>query len=84
MSMMEPFIPHPDHDDETIAAADPGAGAPDAAPGFGVGGEESDVRPGGEATPVSDAAAGPDGDVPFRTPDPDDVGATAAGTSTGT
>ncbi|WP_454048751.1 hypothetical protein [Cellulomonas sp. Marseille-Q8402] len=41
MSTAEPFMPHPDHD-ETIAAADPGPGAPDTAPGFGVGGEEPD------------------------------------------
>nr|WP_297427271.1 hypothetical protein [uncultured Actinotalea sp.] len=32
MSMMEPFIPHP-KDEETVAAADPGAGAPAQADG---------------------------------------------------
>ncbi|WP_431837183.1 hypothetical protein [Cellulomonas sp. Y8] len=44
MSQAEPFLPHPDHDQE-IAAADPGAGAPDTAPGFGVEGEEPGAHP---------------------------------------
>jgi hypothetical protein len=35
MSMMEPFIPHP-KDEETVAAADPGAGAPAQADGVGT------------------------------------------------
>lgn len=35
MSMMEPFIPRP-KDEETVAAADPGAGAPAQADGVGT------------------------------------------------
>jgi hypothetical protein len=70
--MMEPFLPHPPHDEE-IAAADAGAGAPEPAPGFGIGGEEPD-RPAAEDDPAEGSAA-PD-DVPFRTPDPDEVGRT--------
>ncbi|WP_225754278.1 hypothetical protein [Actinotalea sp. Marseille-Q4924] len=35
MSMMEPFVPHP-KDEETVAAADPGAGAPARADGVGT------------------------------------------------
>ena len=60
MSTAEPFMPHPDHD-ETIAAADPGQGAPDTAPGFGVGGEDPDAAEDADATP-------------FRTPDGSSVG----------
>ncbi|MFH5823626.1 hypothetical protein [Georgenia sp. AZ-5] len=43
MSMAQPFQPnlHPDRD--SVPAADLGQGAPDAAPGFGIGGEEPDV-----------------------------------------
>jgi hypothetical protein len=63
MSISEPFMPHPDHD-ETIAAADPGQGAPDTAPGFGVGGEDPDTGEGSEAPDAADQA-----DTPFRTPD---------------
>ncbi|MGY2129462.1 hypothetical protein [Blastococcus sp. SYSU DS0617] len=66
---MEPNLGTPD---EGIPAADPGAGAPPTAEGFGVGGEEPD-RP--EETP-SDAAEESESpeDPPFRTPDPDEVG----------
>lgn len=35
MSMMEPFVPHP-KDEETVAAADPGQGAPARADGVGT------------------------------------------------
>ncbi|RZS82752.1 hypothetical protein EV189_3147 [Motilibacter rhizosphaerae] len=42
MSTIEPFVPHPDRDEE-VAAADPGAGAPETAPGFGVEGEQRDT-----------------------------------------
>jgi len=76
MSMMESFMPHPERD-ETIAAADPGNGAPAPAPGFGIEGEDPDRAQSQEqdqeeaqAGPVADA---PDDDVPFRTPDPRDV-----------
>jgi hypothetical protein len=39
-----PFEPHDDHDQE-VAAADPGRGAPEQAPGFGVENEEPDEVP---------------------------------------
>ncbi|MDT0165004.1 hypothetical protein Q9R32_05490 [Actinotalea sp. AC32] len=35
MAMMEPFVPHPPTE-ETVAAADAGAGAPDPADGTGT------------------------------------------------
>jgi hypothetical protein len=38
MSMMEPFMPHPDTE-ETVAAADAGQGAPTSAEGTGVAAE---------------------------------------------
>ena len=67
-----------------IPAADPGAGAPEPAPGFGIGGEEPDrpeeVEPAevvdGDAEVVDGDAEDGDGwheDTPFRTPDPEDV-----------
>jgi hypothetical protein len=52
-----------------IPAADPGAGAPPPAEGFGIGGEEPD-RP--EET--GEDAAVPPSDTPFRTPYPAEVG----------
>ncbi|MDP9428144.1 MAG: hypothetical protein M3Q47_04370 [Actinomycetota bacterium] len=58
-------------EDDGIPAADPGAGGPPPADGFGIGGEEPD-RP-EEATPQAADAAGEDGDPPFRTPDPAEV-----------
>lgn len=74
MSMSMPLEPNLGTADEGIPAADPGAGAPPPADGFGVGGEEPD-RP--EEAPSDQAgAAGPDApeDSPFRTPDPTEVG----------
>lgn len=88
MSMSAPFEPNLGHRDEGIPAADPGAGAPEPADGFGIGGEEPDQvdptqevpTPGGGrshdgADPEADARAaeGPDDDPPFRTPDPAEV-----------
>lgn len=74
MSMWTPMEPNLGKPDEGIPAADPGAGAPPPAEGFGVGGEEPD-RP--EEEPA-DAAASPAADTeedpPFRTPDPTEVG----------
>jgi hypothetical protein len=66
MTTIEPLLPHPDDGDDG-AAADPGPGAPDPAPGFGVDGEEPDLP---------DVDAGADRadvhlDTPFRTPDPE-------------
>jgi hypothetical protein len=81
MSMMEPLIPHPERD-ETIAAADPGPGAPEPAHGFGIGGEDPDrAERQEEDTPgEGDTASSPaaKGEVPFRTPDPQEVGRPAA------
>lgn len=71
MSTAEPFMPHPDHD-ETIAAADPGQGAPDTAPGFGVGGEDPDAA---EDADAPDPTTADDDATPFRTPDGSSVGA---------
>ncbi|MGY1653902.1 hypothetical protein [Geodermatophilus sp. SYSU D01119] len=75
-SMWEPMTPELGNgQDDGIPAADPGAGAPPPAEGFGVGGEEPD-RPEetAEASPVAD---GPD--TAFRTPDPADVRRDPAG-----
>jgi hypothetical protein len=76
MSMSMPLEPNLGKPDEGIPAADPGAGAPPPAEGFGVGGEEPD-RP---EEPPSDAAGGADvggsDDPPFRTPDPTELGRT--------
>jgi hypothetical protein len=72
MSMWSPMEQTPKTPDEGIPAADPGAGAPPPAEGFGVGGEEPD-RP--EEEPAEDAGtAVPDDDSPFRTPDPTEAG----------
>ena len=71
MSMSTPFEPHLGRPDEGIPAADPGAGAPPPAEGFGVGGEEPD-RP-EETDPAATGGAGEGGDPPFRTPDPREV-----------
>ena len=75
--MSVPFEPNVGARDDGIPAADPGAGAPEPAPGFGIGGEEPD-RPeeeGEDADPEVDARAadGPDEDPPFRTPEPGHV-----------
>ncbi|MGY1622740.1 hypothetical protein ACI789_11145 [Geodermatophilus sp. SYSU D00965] len=56
--------------DDGIPAADPGAGAPAPAEGYGVGGEEPD-RP-EERQPSADDG-GQHADPPFRTPDPGDL-----------
>ncbi len=70
MTTAQPFLPHPGDGDETIAAADPGAGAPPPAGGTGLGGEEPDRSDevGGDTQP-----ADLPGDVPFRTPRPADL-----------
>jgi hypothetical protein len=83
---MEPNL---GREDDGIPAADPGAGAPAPADGFGIGGEEPD-RPedvgaeetGAQGTGAQQAGAleyGAQpatgaGDPPFRTPDPGEVG----------
>ena len=72
MSMWTPMEPNLGTPDEGIPAADPGAGAPPPADGFGVGGEEPD-RP--EEAPGDGAGkAVADDDPPFRTPDPTAIG----------
>ncbi len=75
-SMWEPMTPHsngPADADDGIPAADPGAGAPPPAAGFGVGGEEPDrpeqAQDGQDAT--VDEVALPD--TPFSPPDPAEV-----------
>lgn len=75
MSMSMPLEPNLSTPDEGIPAADPGAGAPPPAEGFGVGGEEPErpEEPPAEATGSGGGAAAPD-DPPFRTPDPDRLG----------
>jgi hypothetical protein len=74
MSMMPPLLP-PDPSDDGIPAADPGAGAPESAPGFGIGGEDPDViRPGQERPEGDERAAPQGGETPFRTPDPERIG----------
>ncbi|MGY1755047.1 hypothetical protein [Blastococcus sp. SYSU D01042] len=73
MSMSMPLEPNLGTPDEGIPAADPGAGAPPPADGFGVGGEEPDrpEEPAAGATGSGDPAAT---DTPFRTPDPTELG----------
>ena len=72
MSMSSPLEPHLGQPDEGIPAADPGAGAPPPADGFGIGGEEPD-RPEETDAATDGAQASPPEDPPFRTPDPADV-----------
>ncbi|SHG40834.1 hypothetical protein SAMN05444351_2532 [Geodermatophilus nigrescens] len=79
--MWEPMTPELGNPDDGIPAADPGAGAPPPAEGFGVGGEEPDrpeeadrPRETGEDSPAPDGA-----DTAFRTPDPADVHRDPAG-----
>ena len=70
MSMTQPMEPNLPGGDDGIPAADPGAGAPPPAEGFGVGGEEPDVP---EQTTGAPDARMPS-DTPFRTPDPTEIG----------
>jgi hypothetical protein len=71
MSMWTPMEPNLGRGDDGIPAADPGAGAPEPAEGFGIGGEEPD-RP-EEGVPPSADDGGRHADPPFRTPDPEDL-----------
>jgi hypothetical protein len=73
--MWEPMTPDAGVPADEIAAADPGAGAPPPAEGFGIGGEEPDRSaetdhpdPTREQAPAVD-----DVSTVFRTPDPADV-----------
>jgi hypothetical protein len=72
MSMSQPLEPELGRPDEGIPAADPGAGAPQPAEGSGVAGEEPDRPPTYAAGSHADPPAGDD--LPFRTPDPGEVG----------
>lgn len=63
MTSSEPLLPHPG-DDERIAAADPGRGGPEPAPGFGVGGEDPDI------VDEEPDTREPEAETPFRTPEP--------------
>ena len=71
MSMSRPWEPGIGPPDDGVPAADPGPGAPEPAEGFGVGGEEPDLGAPGEHADPPDL---PRDDVPFRTPDPREVG----------
>ena len=69
MSMWTPMEPNLGREDDGIPAADPGAGAPAPADGFGTGGEEPDRPEDAGAQQAAEA-----GDPPFPTPDPGEVG----------
>jgi hypothetical protein len=73
MSMSSPLEPNLGHRDDGVPAADPGAGGPEPAPGFGIGGEEPDQVDPTEEVPAPAADGGADDETPFRTPEPDDV-----------
>jgi len=60
--------------DDGIPAADPGAGAPPPAEGFGVGGEEPDRPEEAEPDATDQADVRGSDDPPFRTPDPTELG----------
>ncbi|MGY1827094.1 MULTISPECIES: hypothetical protein [unclassified Blastococcus] len=74
--MTSPLEPNLGRPDDGIPAADPGAGAPQPAEGFGVGGEEPDRAPETDrpGTGAGGEDADPPEDPPFRTPDPRDIG----------
>ena len=79
--MPPPFSADPS--DDGIPAADPGAGAPEPAPGFGIGGEDPDVVPAEDRQPDEDEKAEradlPGSGATFSTPDPRKVGPECAG-----
>ncbi|MDQ3904951.1 MAG: hypothetical protein M3300_05780 [Actinomycetota bacterium] len=77
MTMMGPFLPYPVGKDEyRVAAADPGGeGAAAPAPGFGEAEGEPDIvddtpEPGAD-DPVPERPAA---EIPFLTPNPDEIG----------
>jgi hypothetical protein len=76
MTMMSPFLPYPASADEyRIAAADPGAGAPSPAPGFGEAESEPDIVDDTPEPGATDPAPErPAAEIPFRTPDPEEIG----------
>jgi len=79
MSMSQPLEPSLPPGRDGIPAADPGAGAPPPAEGFGVGGEEPDRPPADEGQDDDEGDAGPPAETPFRTPDPREIGPDAPG-----
>ena len=77
MTTMGPFLPYPAGEDEyRVAAADPGGErAPAPAPGFGEAEGEPDIiddtpEP-GAVDPIPERPAA---EIPFRTPDPNEIG----------
>jgi hypothetical protein len=74
MTQFAPLDPFSPDDKEGIPAADPGQGAPGTAQGYGTEAEEPDQATRERADRDGDAREErqPE-DVPFRTPDPDDV-----------
>ena len=80
MTTTGPFLPYPAGEDEyRVAAADPGGeGAPAPAPGFGEAEGEPDIiddtpEP-GAVDPIPERPAA---EIPFRTPDPNEIGVSA-------
>ena len=74
MSMMPPPFTS-DPSDDGIPAADPGSGAPEPAPGFGIAGEDPDVVAPGDPQPEeAEKADSPVRESAFRTPDPREIG----------
>jgi len=87
MTTIRPFLPYPAGEDEyRVAAADPGgegAPAPAPAPGFGEAEGEPDIiddtpEP-GAVDPIPERPAA---EIPFRTPDPHEIGLNSSGQST--
>jgi hypothetical protein len=84
MTLMGPYLPYPiDEDEYRVAAADPGGdGAPAPAPGFGEAESEPDIvddTP--EPSAVDPVPERPAAQIPFRTPDPNEIGLSASGQS---
>ena len=70
MSQAEPILPSLPDPDDGIPAADPGAGAPPPAEGFGVGGEEPDRPPEHRAGDDGAEEAAAPSETVFRPPHP--------------
>jgi hypothetical protein len=82
MTTMGPFLPHPAGEDEyRVAAADPGGeGAPAPASGFGEAEAQPDIiddtpEP-GTVDPIPERPAT---EIPFRTPDLNEIGFSSSG-----
>ena len=80
--MMGPFLPYPAGEDEyRIAAADPGAEAPPPAPDCDeVEGEPDIIDETLEPDSLDPAPERPAAEIPFRTPNPDEIGPGRAAT----